>query len=374
MNPNTPPKRLFFVAGERSGDAHGAHLIAALRRRDPSIQCEGLGGIMMAEAGMRLLHDLASHAIMGFAEVVKHFPAIRKVWRDTVAHIEEKRPDALVLIDYPGFNLRLAQHAEKLGIPVIYYISPQIWAWKKKRIHTIARCVRKMLVIFPFEEALYHKAGVDCAFVGHPLIDRVAECPANQASVVVGLLPGSRAQEIARIMPVMAETARRLHARHPELRFMTPCVDAARAAQIRALAGALPLEIEVGGMESVLRQARFCMVASGTATLETALYNVPMVILYRTSSITYALARLLVRGLTHIGIVNILAGKEIVPEFVQYRATPENVMPAALELIENSPARERMLADFAELRAHLGAGGASENAAREILACLGWKE
>lgn len=364
---------LFFVAGESSGDMHGAHLIQALRRSAPGLTCEGLGGGAMAEAGMTLRHDLAGQAIMGFTEVVKHYPAIRRLFHETVAHLRAHRPDALVLIDYPGFNLRLAEKAHALGIPVIYYISPQVWAWKQKRMVTIARCVRKMLVIFPFEEALYREAGVDCAYVGHPLLDRIPEAAAPAAlgeRPLIGLMPGSREQEVARLMGTMIAVGKGIRERYPRARFVTPCVNERRAAQVRNLAEGFPLELCVGGMYDVLRAARFCLVASGTATLETALFGVPMGIVYRVSPLTYWLARRLVR-IEHIGIVNILAGRCIAPEFVQGDARPEKILPAALEIIADSPRRAQMLDDFRGVRALLGAGGASDRAASEILRFLG---
>lgn len=361
--------RLFFVAGESSGDAHGAALIRALRARAADIVCEGLGGSEMAAAGMVLRHDLASEAIMGFFEVIRHFPTIRRIFLDTTAYLEATRPDALVLIDYPGFNIRLAQRAHRAGIPVIYYISPQVWAWKKKRIQTIARCVRRMLVIFPFEQPLYEKAGMDCIYVGHPLLDRIATFQPRQrfpGAPLIGLLPGSRAQEIDRLLPVMIGVARGIRERYPDMRFAAAAVNDARAQQMRRIADDFPLEVCVGGMYDVLAEARFCMVASGTATLETALFGVPMVILYRVSLPTYWLARLLV-DVAHIGMVNILAGKEVVPEFIQRKASVEQVLPQALELIDDTPARARMIDALHSLRERLGVSGASERAAAAVL-------
>lgn len=365
-------KRIFLVAGESSGDAHGAGLVRALLRADAELVCEGLGGGAMAHAGMTLHHDLASQAIMGFSEVLKRIVPLRRLFLDTVERLRAQPPDCLVLIDYPGFNIRLAQRAHALGIPVVYYISPQVWAWKRGRIHTLAQCVNKMLVIFPFEEALYRNIGMDCVYVGHPLLDHMAGCPppAPEEDLVIGLLPGSRRQEIARLMDVMIDTARGILARHPGARFVTPCVNAERAAQIRALAGDFPLDIREGGMYDVLRQARFCLVASGTATLETALFGVPMIILYRVGTVNYWLARWFIRDIQHIGIVNILAGRGIVPEFLQHAATPEGILPAALELIDDTPARQAMIAELDALRQGLGGPGASERAAREILACM----
>jgi len=362
-------KRLFFVAGESSGDIHGAHLIRAVNEMEPDVQCEGLGGQHMAAAGMTLHFDLAGHAIMGFTEIVKSLGMIRRLFHDTAARLEASPPDALVLIDYPGFNLRLAREARRRGIPVIYYISPQIWAWKRGRIRTIAQLVRKMLVILPFEKELYEQAGVDCVYVGHPLLDHVPTVRIDgtlRDGLIIGVLPGSRQQEIQRLLPVMLEIARGIRQQYPEARFVAPCVNPEREAQIRAMAGAFPLEILVGKTYEVLDAARFCLVASGTATLEAALFGVPFVVLYKISRLSYWIARAVVR-VDHIGLVNILAGKRIVPEFIQHEATVETVLPTALELLDDSPARRRMLDELARVRQSLGAGGASRRAAAEIL-------
>ncbi len=364
---------IHFIAGESSGDQHGAALIRALRALDLSLTCEGLGGVRMAAEGMALRHDLAGEAIMGFAEVVKHFPAIRRLLLDTVEHIRATRPDAVVLIDYPGFNIALAKRIRALGIPVIYYISPQVWAWKRKRIHTIAANVDKMLVIFPFEEALYRAVGLACAYVGHPLVEHTAGyAPSRrlEGEPLIGLLPGSRKQEISRLLEPMLEVARGLAERYPKARFAVPCVNEGRAKEIRALAAGFPLDVMVGGSYDILSAARFCLVASGTATVETALFDVPMLILYRVNPVTYRLARMLVKGVEHIGMVNILAGREIVPEFIQDGVEPARILPKAIELVDDSPARAQMLRGLAEVRAKLGGGGASACAAREILATI----
>lgn len=361
--------RVFLIAGEASGDAHGAALIRALRDLSPGVACEGLGGPKMAAAGMTLMEDLASSAIMGFVEVVKHIGPIRKLFLRAVAHVKETRPDVVVLIDYPGFNLRFARALHGSGIPVVYYISPQVWAWKKGRIHDIKRYCRKMLVIFPFEEKIYREIGMDCVFVGHPLMEHVDDHRAD-ASVkgepVIGLLPGSRAQEIERLLPVMVETARSLLHTHPGARFHVPCVNEARAAQARAIAGDFPLEVRVGGMYGVVKRARLCLVASGTATLETALLGTPFLIVYRTKPLTYWLARRLV-AVAHIGIVNLLLDRRAVPEFVQHDASVEKLLPAALSLLEDGDSRREMLSAFSELRGVLGGPGASARAALAVL-------
>lgn len=371
--------RLFFSAGESSGDIHGANLIRSLRDLDSSVVCEGVGGTHMAGVGMALRHDLASRAIMGFSEVVRSFGWIRRVFHDCAAHIERTRPDAVVLIDYPGFNMRLAQRAKAAGVPVIYYISPQVWAWRSSRVYTLARLVDKMLVIFPFEERLYRDAGVDCTFVGHPLLDHIAawregrpsaSVSGNRQSEVVGLLPGSREQEVARLMPTMVEAAAGIRQRFPDVRFAVPCVSDTRERQVRALAEGFPLDTVVGKTYDVLESARFCLVASGTATLETALFGVPMAILYRTSPVNYWIARRLVR-IRHIGLVNIVAGRGIVPEFIQDEAAAAAILPVALDLMTDTPRRAQMLSDLAEVRNALGSPGASMRAAREILRVAG---
>jgi len=360
---------IFFVAGETSGDAHGAGLIQALREKCPDVHYEGLGGEMMATAGMNLRYDLAGLGIMGFTEVIKHFFPIKKLFDETVRYLGNTRPDCLVLIDYPGFNIRLAKAVASYNIPVVYYISPQVWAWKKKRIYTLARYVTKMLVIFPFEADLYKNVGLNTVYVGHPLLDHISNYQPNPFQVtgkLIGLLPGSREQEVRRLMPIMLETAKQMLKKEPDLQFITPCVNAARAEQIKKMAGDFPLEVRVNAMYDVLSQAHFCMVASGTATLETLMFGVPMLIMYKVTTISYWLARALV-DIKYIGIVNILAGKEIVPEFIQSRASTEHILPTALKLLQETPERKQMLLDLESVRMALGDGGASGRAAEEIL-------
>ena len=373
MSNSSDPLRIFFVAGESSGDLHGGNLIRAIRARRSDVVCEGIGGSRMRDAGMDLRHDLAATAIMGFVEVVRHFGAIRALFNETVDRLRETRPHCLVLIDYPGFNIRLAKEAHALGIPVVYYISPQIWAWKKGRIKTMARVCKRVLTVFPFEKKLYDDAGIDCVYVGHPLIDHIEKDttpPISDEDFVVGLMPGSREQEIGRIFPVMAETARRLKKEMPEARFIVPCVDAAREAQVRSLAGGLDVETVVGNTYGLLKCARGCLVASGTATVETAIFGVPMAILYKVNPATYWMARAVV-DIEYIGMVNILAGRGIVPEFIQHQATPESILPTFLQLLQDTPARNQMIDDLNEVREILGGPGASDRAAEAILETVG---
>lgn len=366
-------KRIFFSAGEASGDIHGANLIRAIRRIAPDTLCEGLGGTRMAAAGMDLHCDLAGRAIMGFSEVLRSLAYIRAVFNNAVAHLERHPPDALVVIDYPGFNIRLAKKAHALGIPVIYYISPQIWAWKKKRIHTIVESSTRVLAILPFEPDLYANAGGRCIYVGHPLLDHIDAFEPRTTytgECVVGILPGSREQEIARLLPVMLDTAKAIQREVPEATFVCTCVDELRARQIRTITGNFPMEIGIGTTYDLLQSARFCMVASGTATLETALFGVPMVVLYRVSPLSYLIARTLV-DIEHIALVNILSGKRVVPEFIQHDAQPERILPVALDLIRDTGLRSDTIAELAQLRATMGPPGASERAARAVLEAMG---
>jgi len=362
--------RIFFSAGESSGDMHGANLVRALRALAPDVACEGLGGERMAAAGMALRYDLAGRAIMGFVEVVRSLRFIRRLFHETVARIERNRPDCLVLIDYPGFNVELAKRAHALGIPIVYYISPQVWAWKKRRIHTLARLADKMLVILPFEEALYRDIGVDCTYVGHPLLDQIAATHIEgifRGDIVIGIMPGSREQEIARLLAPMLDVAKGIRERYPNARFITPCVNAERETQVRALANGFPLETVVGKNYELLAAARFCLVASGTATLEAALFGAPMAVMYRIAPMSYWLARRLVK-IEHIALVNILAKRRVVPEFIQHDATTEKILPVALDLIADTPTRATMLDGLAAVRRLLGGPGASQRAAEQVLA------
>lgn len=365
-------KKIFFVAGEASGDMHGANLIRALTMHEPNIYCFGLGGKRMESAGMDLMYDLAGEAVMGFVEVVRRLKPLRRVFLEAVARVQGDRPDAVVLIDYPGFNIRFARAIHELDIPIIYYISPQVWAWKRKRLDTLAHLVTKMLVILPFEEELYRDKGVDCIYVGHPLLDELSryQRPATPAlKNTIGLLPGSRSQEITRLAPLMAETAAALLQEYPDIRFLIPCVSEARAHQVEHYFKGLPVEIWVDGTYDVLSQVRCCLVASGTATLETALFGVPLCIVYRVNPASYWIARLLVR-VRFIGIVNIIASRPIVPELIQKDARTEKILPILRSLIEDTEVRRTMLENFQYLTRRLGGPGASDRAAHEILELL----
>jgi lipid-A-disaccharide synthase len=376
-------KRVFFVAGEPSGDMHGATLVSEMKRLLPDFEAEGLGGQAMAQAGMALHFDLAGMAIMGFTEVARKLLLLKRIFRRTVAMLEQNRPDLLVLIDYPDFNLRLAKRAKTLGIPVIYFISPQVWAWRGGRVNLISKLVEKMIVILPFEEDIYRNAGVDVAFVGHPLVDRLAgyemdhevvsALDKDESGPRIGLLPGSRVQEIERMLPIMLGSARILAKTYPAARFLVACRDDETAEYIRSCLDAgkvrVPVQVVSGRTYEVISSCDVCLVASGTATLETAWFGTPMVIVYKVSLVSGLIASVLIHVRT-IGLANIMAGKEIVPEFVQSNARADGIARAVDRLIDGPAARDTMVAELKLVREKMGEPGASRRAAEIIVSML----
>ena len=395
MSTDAKPLRLMFVAGETSGDHHAAAAIAALRAADPQVQCFGLGGPAMQAAGMRLDLDLASRSVIGFIEVLKHFSYFRHAFALAESLLREQKPDLLVLVDYPGFNLRLAKKAKALGIPVAYYISPQVWAWKRGRVKTMARLLRKMLVTFPFEKALYQEAGLDCALVGNPLLDAIpaellwkrAEDPddARQRSLraeaglspegpLVGLLPGSREQEVKWLLPVMLQAAELAAILRPDWRFVVVKLPAAPPQWYQAVKEARDRGLAVTLFESgdnakayALRAAcDTALVASGTATLETALLGVPFAILYRVHPLTYFIGKRLVK-IHSIGLANVVAGRRVVPEFLQEGLDPVAISAEMLALASQPQRRQDQRQGLAEGLAGLGQPGVAGRVAQELL-------
>ena len=359
-----PGATILLVAGEASGDLHGAALAHALRTVRPEVRLLGMGGPRIAAAGVELLVPCEDVAVVGLTEVVAHGGQILRAFRRLTVALDRDRPALVVLIDFPDFNIRLGRRARRRGIPVVYFISPQVWAWRRGRLRILRRIVRKMLVIFPFEEPLYRAAGIDVTFVGHPLLDRLEGVPGREearrrlgmapAERVVALLPGSRRGEVSRHLPVMLEAVARLAAAGP-LTAAVAVADGVPRALVEALAAAVPLPVRLieGRTYEALRAADVSLVVSGTATLEAALLGAPMVITYRVSFLSYALARLLVR-VPFIGMANLVAGRGIVPELIQYRATPDRLAAAARALLEDQGARDAMRAGFSEVRARLG--------------------
>ena len=380
------PHRLMFVAGENSGDLHGARLIAELRRKQPDIECFGFGGDRMAAEGMRLDENLAQKLpIMGATQVLRNYGKIRNLLQRAYAMLASERPNAIVLIDYPGFNLRVATEAKRLGIPVIYFISPQIWAWHHSRIEIIRKTVTLMLVILPFEETLYRDAGVPSRYVGHPLLDDAEDVPTKtdaRAALnipaearVIGLIPGSREGEIVRHLPMMLQTATLLLKRFPDAHFLVPLASTISPDLINKYVGrypGLPITITSTRPKTARAAKDFAICKSGTSTLELALADVPMVIIYHVSSVTYWIARAVVR-IPWVGLVNIVANDSVAPELLQDAAQPEPLAKEVIRIME-SPARlEAMHEGYARVRAKLGKPGASRRAADAVLELLSAK-
>ncbi len=371
--------KIYFVAGEASGDNHGAALMEALRRLQPDLQLLGRGGPKMKAIAGEHFFDWSHEAgVVGLWEVVKHYPYFRREFGKTLREIKQASPDAVVLIDYPGFNLRLAEtlHDRSLGGKVIYYISPQVWAWNRGRIPQMARWLDLMLCIFPFEAELYEQSGLRTIFVGHPMIENLGakRIDALRAPHLVGIFPGSRRREIRQLFPILLEVMHDLHAQRPGLHFKI-------AAASESLAGVLRRELEpaistIGGVEVVVGQTAELMqksevgiVASGTATLEAAFFRMPFVLVYKVAPLTYLAGRMLIQ-VKHLGMPNVLAGREIVPEFIQGKAQPPAIATEVLDLLEDEARRAQMLSDFDEVISKLGKGGANETAARAILAAI----
>ncbi len=369
-------RSLYFLAGEASGDTHGAALMTALHSLDQSLHFTGRGGPRMRAFAGGDFADWSEHsAVLGLWEVLKQYGYFRRQFQATLHEIARVKPAAVILIDYPGFNLRLARalRQQSLGGKIIYYISPQVWAWNRRRIPQMARALDLMLCIFPFEAALYNQSGLRTVFVGHPLMEtlRAQETAVARQPDLIGLFPGSRMREVRKILPTMLQTAQRLAESKPELQFEIAAATAKLEREIQALlaVSALPakrVRVTTGAATSLMQRAQAGIVASGTATLEAAFFRMPFLLVYRVAWPTYIAGRMLVR-VPHLGMPNVLAGREIVPEFIQGAARPNEICAAVLRLLNDPIARETMLANFDNVIAGLGRGGASENAARAIL-------
>lgn len=367
---------LFLSAGEASGDAYGAGLITALRSRFPDLTCFGLGGDAMAASGCELVVPSREVAVVGLLEVVRHLPLIRARFHRLLRAVEARRPAAAVLIDFPDFNLRLARALHDRGIPVIYLVSPQLWAWRQGRIKQVQKYVRKMIVIFPFEAELYRRHNVDAVYIGHPLMDLpapritrdefAAHFGLDPEKPWVALLPGSRRQEVVRHLPAMLAAAAALGKR---FQFVIPVASTLDRGWVK---GQLPAEVgpEVELVEdtrAALLHSRAAVVASGTATVEAALIGTPFIVVYKVASLTYALGRRLVR-LEHYAMPNLIAGRTVVTELIQSRMTAANIVQELRPLLDEGPTRDAVVKGLAEVRARLHpfAMPALERAADEV--------
>lgn len=363
---------IYFVAGEVSADNHGAALMRSLRVLDPELKFIGRGGPQMQRvAGAQFKNWIGDAAVLGLWEVLRKYGYFREQFRQTLTEIQESKPDAVVLIDYPGFNLRLARALRRQSQrhKTIYYISPQVWAWNRGRIKRMAHFIDLVLCIFSFETDLYAASGLRAVFVGHPMIERLEtqKIDTHRDQNLIGLFPGSRSREVRKIFPVMIESARRLLQLNPTLRFQVAAASEELAREMsEQLADRQAIEITMGQTATIMQRAFVGMVASGSATLEAAYFGMPFVLIYKVAWPTYVAARLVV-NVDFLGMPNLLAAKEVVPEFIQHKAKPDTIVKAVQLLMEDSPARDQMISDFDAITSRLGGTGASERAAQAIL-------
>jgi len=370
--------RYYIIAGEASGDLHSSNLVKHIKLNDPSAEFRGWGGDMMQQHGVTLVKHYRDLAFMGFMEVIQHLPTILKNIDFCKKDILEYKPDVLILVDYPGFNLRIAKFAKQAGLKVVYYISPQVWAWKASRVHLIKEVVDKMLVIFPFETEFYTKYDYKVDFVGHPLLDVISEPSKSDLAKfiqenklpdkpIIALLPGSRKQEIGNMLPVMTQVADEF----PNYQFVIGGAPSSRKEWYRPFLGKNNISIVYDNTYGLLHNASAALVTSGTATLEAALWGVPEAICYRSKgfagNISYLLAKQLVgKKLKFIGIVNLIMNREVVKEFIQHKLTPENLTTELKNLLEEGTYRTTMLQNLKLVRETLGGPGASAKAASII--------
>jgi lipid-A-disaccharide synthase len=369
---------VLLSCGEASGELYAAELVRELLAADPEIRCFGLGGERLRRAGAEITVNLQQVSVIGLVEVLSKLPALKRAQSALLEAASRRRPDVAVLIDFSGFNLRLAKRLKSLQIPVVYYVSPQVWAWRRGRLRTIEKNVDKMLVILPFEEKFYRDAGIPVQFVGHPLVDLVrpredrnaffGRIGLDVARPLVALLPGSRSREIELHLPVLAAAADRMTDRRPDLQFVLLRASTVDKSSLEAgLRGtASTIRIVDDATYQGLAHAAVAIVASGTATVEAALSLTPMVVVYRVGKLSYRLGKPFVR-VPHYAMVNLIAGRPLVTELIQEAMTEERVASEALELIEEPAAAESMRRGLAEVKARLGGGGASRRAAREVI-------
>lgn len=374
-------KKILLVAGEVSGDLHGAHLVEAIHRIDPEVQFFGVGGDGLEKKGMKLLYHAHSLSVVGITEVLFKLRSILKALQGLKVSLDRERPDLIILIDFPDFNLRLAKIAHRKGIPVLYYISPQVWAWRPKRVKLIAQWVKKMVVLFPFEVPLYKAAGVDVEWVGHPLLDIVRPTLSKEEAfqqfgldpqwTTVGLLPGSRMHEVERLLPPLLASAHLLQKEIPKLQFIIPLAPGISKMTLSPWMRNISASVKVveGWAYDVMNLSELLITASGTATLEGAILGKPMVIVYKVSLPSYWIGRALIR-VKSIGLVNLVAGKEIAPELIQDDVTPLRIAEEALRILKDPILSQQMTESMAEVRQGLGEPGAAQRAARIVTSLL----
>lgn len=360
------PKKIVIIAGEESGDLHAANMVTELLAENPSLQISGIGGRHMQNAGVELVSDLARFGVTGFTAVFRHALVIKRAFTAIKAHLKAVKPDLLILVDYPGFNLRLAKFARCVpGLRILYYISPQIWAWKAKRINTIQACIDRMAVILPFEKQIYQKAGVPVSFVGHPLLDKIPaydnltqiriELGLPTDKNIVSLLPGSRRNEVDKHLPVLVDTIKLLSAKFDNLHFVIPIAGTLEPDKIKQYFCNMTSISFISGQAIKVAACSDCVVvASGTASLECALLLKPMCIIYKTSWLTYQIGKRLI-NVKYLGLCNLLQNKMIAPELIQHDCNPYQVAKTVEELLNNKQMSQQMLFNLKEMKQSLSA-------------------
>ncbi len=370
-----------FSAGESSGEQHAANMFLELKKQCPNIKGIGMGGAKMARAGIEIRYDSANIAVIGVVEVLKHYGEIRRALTAMKQLLAEQRPDLLVCVDYKEFNFKLAKYAKRIGIKVLFYVSPQVWAWRPGRVKAYGEVIDMMSVIFPFETAYYDAENVPVRYVGHPSVDKVhplhtkaedlVSYKLNQNNPVVGLLPGSRANELKRMLPVMLAAAEQLQVSFPEIQFVLPQADSISDALLQTYLKSSNINVTVVKNQpyDVIQCCDAVMTTSGTATLEISLLTVPMVIVYKLAPITYWLGRWLV-NIPFIGLPNIVAGKAIVKELIQHEATPKNLAVEVQRILSDVQYAAQMRENLSQVKQLLGQGGGSKNMAELALEML----
>ena len=367
--------KYYIIAGEASGDLHGSNLVASIRQKDPAAKIRAWGGEKMRRNGANVVKNYHDLAFMGFVEVVMNLQTILKNIKYCKKDITEFKPDALILIDYPGFNLRIAKWAKKKGFKVFYYISPQVWAWKRRRVHTIKKVVDKMLCILPFEKKFYDNYDVDCQFVGHPLLDEIAKIEPvdkqkfykanrlNPKKEIIALLPGSRKQEVSRMLTVMLDVVKMF----PSYQFVVACAPSLPVSYYKKIIGEKAnVRLVLNRTYQLLQLSSAAVVTSGTATLETALLDVPEVVCYKANKISYLIARQVAK-VKYICLVNLIMDRLVVKELIQNDMTANNIRDELQSLLNSSKRQKKLLEEYEELKYVLGNTGASDRAAETII-------